>query len=306
MSSLIRIALLCRDSRLETALSTDLGLLGYEVSCLACDSSALGLIYCDPPHIMICEFDESDRQCRELLRQLRSDNFFSTIPVLALVDSTLSAEFDWCAALFDDFLQKPVNPSELGMRLKLSQSRMMRVFDNNPLTRLPGNTSIQTAIEAAMGMPSVVCYTDINHFKPYNDVYGFSHGDEVLRMLGRLISNAVQDSGGGFCGHIGGDDFVFIIPVERTDEVCRMVIDHFDQITCNLFEDDVRRRGYYLGTNRKGEKENIPLLSVSIAVVNMQSPAICHSGKVAEVAAELKHLAKESVGSCYVTDRRDA
>lgn len=100
--------------------------------------------------------------------------------------------------------------------------------------------------------------------------------------------NAVKDAGEGFCGHIGGDDFVCIVPLDQAESVCQTIITHFDMIVLNLFDEDTKRRGYYYGANRKGENENIPLLSVSIGVVPMNMPKLTHTAKVAEVAAELE------------------
>jgi diguanylate cyclase (GGDEF)-like protein len=213
-------------------------------------------------------------------------------------------EFDWEKCQLDDVIAMPLDYGELFCRITLALSRLKRIFDNNPLTRLPGNTSIQRAIEDAMGHPMAVCYVDINHFKPYNDVYGFSHGDEVIRMTARIMFNAVRDGGGGFSGHIGGDDFVCVVPYERAEAICSTIISHFDLIVQDLFDDETKKRGFYAGTNRKGENENIPILSVSIGVVRMDSPVIQHAAKVAEVAAELKKMAKESAGSCSVFDQR--
>jgi diguanylate cyclase (GGDEF)-like protein len=149
-----------------------------------------------------------------------------------------------------------------------------------------------------------VCYIDINHFKPYNDVYGFSRGDEVLRMVARLMFNAVKESGGGFAGHIGGDDFVFIVPLVQAEPVCKTIIGNFHIIAADLFEEREKSDGYYIGTNRKGQEEKIPLISIAIAVVPTDAAKLNHYGKVAEVAAELKAMAKKSNESCYVVDRR--
>jgi diguanylate cyclase (GGDEF)-like protein len=214
--------------------------------------------------------------------------------------------FKWEECLLDDYVHLPLDFNELFCRISLSLSRLKRIFDNNPLTRLPGNTSIHRAIEDAMGRDVAVCYVDINYFKSYNDVYGFSHGDEVIRMLSRIMFNAVRDSGGGFSGHVGGDDFVCIIPISSVDGVCQTIIAYFDQIVLDLFDEETKSQGYYEGVNRKGEPEQIPLLSVSIGVVLMNSPQILHHAKVAEVAAELKKLAKNSSGSRYVVDHRKA
>jgi diguanylate cyclase (GGDEF)-like protein len=276
---------------------------GYHVSVISKPSTALGNFYSDPPDLVIADLSAPLAGCQELLVTMRSDSFFSPVPIIGIF-SVCNEQNCWQDFPLDDFVTTPVDFGELFSRINLCFSRIKRIFDNNPLTRLPGNTSIQRAIEDAMGWPLSVCYVDINHFKPYNDVYGFSHGDEVIRMISRIMSNAVRETGGGFSGHIGGDDFVFIVPIERTEQVCQTIINHFDQIVLTLFDDQIRADGFYKALNRKGEEDHIPLLGVSIAVVHMNSTGITHAAKVAEVAAELKKLAKQNKNSCFVTERR--
>lgn len=304
MSQPIRISLVSSDSSLSSHIQLRLHSKGYQTTCITCVDSVLGTFYSDPPDLLIVDLSADFTACTSIIATLRSDSFFSAIPIIGLVNAIDNDTFGWEHCPLDDFICLPINFNEIFCRISLAISRIKRIFDNNPLTRLPGNTSIQRAIEDAMGKPSTVCYLDINHFKPYNDVFGFSHGDEVIRMVARIMSNAVRDSGGGFSGHIGGDDFVFILPFDRTEAVCQTIIDHFEQIVLDLFDDETKLRGNYPGENRKGEKEEIPLLSISIGAVPMNSPKISHFAKVAEVAAELKNLAKNSAKSCYVIDQR--
>ncbi len=298
-----RIALISSDQAAATLLQLRLQSKGYQVAVVEKIVAALGAFYSDPPDLIIVDFSAPCTGCREMLMTVRSDSFFSPIPIIGIFPLTAEQE-SWDDFPLDDFITLPVNFSELFSRITLSLTRIKRIFDNNPLTRLPGNTSIQRAIDESMGWPLAVCYVDINHFKPYNDLYGFSHGDEVIRMLARIISNTVRETGGGFCGHVGGDDFVLIVPRERAEQVCGTVITHFDQIVQTLFDEATKQRGYYLALNRKGEEDHIPLLAISIAIVPMDSPAITHAARVAEVAAELKKLAKQNNGSSYVIDRR--
>ena len=299
-----RITVVSSDTQLASIIELRLQSKGYQAACLNCVDTVLGVFYSDPPDLLIIDLSSNTDSASKIVSTLRGDCFFSAIPIIGLIPEFENDAFQWEISALDDFVYLPVNFSELSSRITLSQARIKRIFDNNPLTRLPGNTSIQHAIEDAMGKPLMVCYLDINHFKPYNDVYGFSHGDEVLRMTARIMFNAVRESGGGFCGHIGGDDFVCIVSSERAESVCQTIIKHFDMIVRDMFDEETKMLGFYAGSNRKGEKEDIPLLSMSIAVVPMDMPKIQHSAKVAEVAAELKKLAKDSAGSRYVIDQR--
>jgi len=302
-----RIAILSRDQDLCRRLELRLQSKGFQVVSLPEPSLVLGFIYSDPPDVMIIDLTREDPAFHAVLADLKQDNYFSVIPLIGLVDQADVESFAWEQRPIDDFIAHPVGYPELFSRIMLSLQRIQRIFDNNPLTKLPGNTSIQQAIERALGKPMAVCYIDINNFKPYNDTYGFSRGDEVLRMVARIMANAVRESiAGGFVGHIGGDDFVFILPLAQAEEVCKTMIDNFTIIVSDLFADEDKARGYYVAKDRKGEPQQIPLLGISIAVVPTDNPLMQHAGKVAEIAAELKKLAKKSNKSTYVIDRRRA
>lgn len=303
MQQQVRIAFISSQPQLSSLLQLRLQSKGYQVMVVEKTAAALGAFYSDPPDLIIVDFSSPCVGCRDMLFMVRSDSFFSPIPIIGIFPTDDEQE-SWEDFPLDDFVTTPIGFAELVSRISLALSRIKRIFDNNPLTRLPGNTSIHRAIEESIGLPLAVCYVDIDHFKPYNDVFGFSHGDEVIRMLARIMSNAVRESGGGFSGHVGGDDFVFIVPRERAEQTCTTIINHFDQIVQTLFDEETKGQGYYLALNRKGEKERMPILGVSIAVVPMAVPSITHAARVAEVAAELKKLAKGQEGSSFVVDRR--
>ena len=304
MAPPVRITILSSDVQLASHIQLRLHSKGCHASVMPCDATALGIFYADPPDLLIADLSTEIACSLGIIATLRSDSFFSTTPIIGIFSAHDGDMLDWERFPLDDFVTLPLKFNELFSRITLALSRLKRIFDNNPLTRLPGNTSIQMAIEAALGTETAVCYVDINHFKPYNDAYGFAHGDEAIRMTARIMFNTVRDSGGGFCGHIGGDDFVCIIPLDQAETVCQTIINHFDMIALDLFDEETRQRGYYFGTNRKGENENIPILSISIGVVPMNMPKLQHAAKVSEVAAELKKMAKDSSNSCYVIDKR--
>jgi diguanylate cyclase (GGDEF)-like protein len=299
-----RITVYSPDPGFASSLEIRLQSRAYQVLTHHTLSPLLGFIYSDPPDLIIIDVSSPNKEIRSLVQSLKSDSYFSAIPVIGLIDAADPDQFPWDDFQLDDFVFLPIKFTELFIRIELSIRRIQRVFDNNPLTRLPGNTSVQTAIADAIGKPMAVCYIDINNFKPYNDVYGFSRGDEVLRMLGRIMSNAVKETGGGFAGHIGGDDFVFIVSMERAENVCTTIIENFATIALDLFKKEERENGYFTALNRKGQKERFPLLSIAISVVPTDQPKICHCGKVSEMAAELKVIAKKSGKSCYVLDKR--
>jgi GGDEF domain-containing protein len=305
MNPKLRIALLSHNATLHKHMGLRLQSKGYQVVTLPEPSMVLGFIYTDPPDLIIIDLSAPDQQFYDILRDLKQDNYFSVIPVIGLIAEPATESFDWPKYQLDDFVSFPIKYPELFSRIRLSHQRIQRIFDNNPLTKLPGNTSIQRAIAEALGQPMAVCYIDINNFKPYNDTFGFARGDEVLRMVARIMSNTVRGTKeGSFVGHIGGDDFVFVVPTQYAEPACQTIIANFNIIVSDLFDDEEKARGFYLAQDRKGDAVNVPLLGISIAIVPTDNPQILHAGKVAEIAAELKKLAKRQPESCYVIHRR--
>lgn len=305
MTTKFRIVLISQDKVLSDVMELRLQGKGYQVVTLAHFSEVLGIIYSDPPDIIIIDLTTLNPENRTVIKGLKDEGYFSLIPVIGLLQGSQEETIAWDQYPIDDFLNLPLRYSELFTRITLSIHRIQRVFDHNPLTKLPGNISIQRAVERAIGKAMGVCYLDINNFKPYNDTYGFARGDEVIRMVARIISNAVKEAGGeGFSGHIGGDDFVFIVPMDLAEPICKTILNNFNTIVSDLFGEQEKAKGHYMAKDRKGQEKEFPLLGIAIAIVPTFGSKIEHYGKIAEVAAELKCYAKKSSESRYVIDRR--
>ncbi|MDP3766383.1 MAG: diguanylate cyclase, partial [Dehalococcoidia bacterium] len=208
----------------------------------------------------------------------------------------------------DDYVLKPFEPVELLARVKMVLRRTAQDMDANPLTRLPGNISIQRELERriAAGGPIAVAYVDLDRFKAFNDHYGFSRGDEVIKLTARVLLDAAKAHGTpqDFVGHIGGDDFLLMTSVARSVPVCEAIVAAFDAMARQLYDETDRARGYLLHTDRRGQTVKIPLVSVSIALVTNEERPLTHPGQVAEIGAELKAYAKQFDRSLYVKERR--
>ncbi len=301
-----RIALLSRDTDLVEHLAIRLQSRGDHVIRLSDGSQMLGIMFADPPNLVLMDLSRPDSGSATLLRDLRDDSYFSAIPIIGLVEGTALETSHWGAMPIDDFVTLPVHYPELFSRLDLAGERIARVFDNNPLTRLPGNTSIQRAIEQSLGTEVAIGYLDIDRFKPFNDHYGFDRGDEILRMLARILSNAVKEgTPGGFVGHIGGDDFVFIVPIDRMEPTCQTIITRFTLVVTDCFPAEDKARGHYVARDRQRRVRQIPFPSLSIGVVHANHSSAHHAAELVGIATAMKNLAKRAPGSCHVVDRRN-
>ncbi|MBK7765003.1 MAG: diguanylate cyclase [Sulfuritalea sp.] len=175
----------------------------------------------------------------------------------------------------------------------------------NPLTRLPGNVPTNQCIDHLLAAqePFAVAYCDLDHFKPFNDVYGYVRGDDVIRLTARILSEAC-DTERDYVGHIGGDDFVLVFRSEDWRARCERALRMFGEEILGFFSRDDIERGGYVTENRKGDMEFHPLTSLSIGVAELKSGTFQSHLGVAVVAAEVKKKAKAIKGnSLYVNQR---
>jgi len=152
-----------------------------------------------------------------------------------------------------------------------------------------------------------VCYFDLDNFKPYNDVYGFNKGDEVIRFIGTLLKeHTAHYDPRAFIGHIGGDDFVVVCRSVEVEEYCRTIISSFEGSIGQFHDAEDIKAGSYQSSDRKGHTRRYPLLSISIGAVTTQHRKFSSYGHLVSVASEVKRKAKEIGGSCFLIDKRQS
>ena len=182
---------------------------------------------------------------------------------------------------------------------------------SSPLTGLPGNRSIERWILRAFDQRDAhVLYADLDRFKEYNDCYGFLRGDELIRCLARVLLRVLHTlSTEANLGHIGGDDFVIVSPAvvraEQVEALCRQ----FDLEKIEFFDPGDVERGFFRATDRRGQEVEVPLVTLSVAVVPCDAMRSTeHPGALAQMAASLKRKVKEmttnSRKSEYLFERR--
>lgn len=306
-----RIFLLCEDPDLVSVFR---GLWPAEDMDWEIFESGLALLeklFVDPPHMVITSSTSRDMSAEELVAVIKNENVYRQVRTVMLLDAeAVNAGIDWQKLKADDYLLLPPStPAALRTRLELVFFRSTNSLDANPLTRLPGNVSIIQTLEqyAREGRDFAMAYADIDHFKSFNDRYGFARGDEALLMTARVISATVKniDATPNFVGHVGGDDFVFILPSEVISTACEEIISAYDTIVPSFYDERDRLNGYIDSIDRHGNIERFPLLSISIAVVFNEGRHPKPFSELSHIAGQVKHQAKSRQGSSYVLDRRN-
>ncbi len=268
---------------------------------------ALDFIYNSVPDLIIVDIPEEASSDAQILNDLKSDPIFGQIPVIAIFPDEFRIQ-SWEQLYTDDFVRRSMVESELKNRIDLGLSRSERIVEINPLTRLPGNITITRQIQRRLDRRETfaVGYADIDFFKPFNDKYGFSRGDEVLKMVGRLILNIVKEhqAQGSFVGHVGGDDFIFIMDFEAIENTAHRITEYFDKLIVTFYDYDDRTNGQISSIDREGKEKIFPLMTLSIGISHNKYREFAHYSEISQVASEMKHFSKTSSGSCFRIDRR--
>ncbi|MEA1920585.1 MAG: EAL domain-containing protein [Campylobacterota bacterium] len=167
--------------------------------------------------------------------------------------------------------------------LKIAFERNIEIAkDQNPLSKLPGNSKIEAfileAIEHKNFQTYHLLYCDFNDFKPFNDTYGFRQGDRAIVMFAELIRGVMDKS--SLNAHIGGDDFFIGYISKSFEEVyeqAHYLQNEFKKSASSLYNKEDRSKGYISAKDRFGVERNIELLSVSIAIVEVNNRDAQHS-----------------------------
>src|ERR687891_656169 len=262
---------------IEAALRTE----GHEVVTATTGWETLRVAREQLPWLIIVDATMPDVSGYEICRRLRSDWHFAARSIILLASDSPKQRSLGLAAGADDFVLKPLDLVELADRVRLTQRRLAEMRSSSPLTGLPGNVYIQRELErrvAAGGLVALL-YVDLDHFKAYNDHYGF-------------------------LGHVGGDDFVILARADEAERIAQDVISGFETIVTDLYEPEDAVRGWFEVTDRRGNKRRQGLLTISTGVATSLGRTIEDHRRLVDLASEMKEFAKSRLGNYVAVDRR--
>jgi diguanylate cyclase (GGDEF)-like protein len=180
--------------------------------------------------------------------------------------------------------------------------------DESPLTGLPGNGRAQEEIETRVvsGQEFALLLTDLDHFKAFNDHYGFPRGDEVIQSVANLLVEVAAEFAGedAFVAHLGGDDFAMLIPPASASMVADTVVQRFDEQAPSFFTGEDAERCWIEVLNRRGEPQRYGPITISIGVASTQRRRFAHFAEAIAVATEMRGYTKGTGASSWSVDRR--
>lgn len=262
------------------ALQAYLAQAGYRVLFIADQEAALMLARTEFPQSVILDLDTPGLDAAALIQQMRATPRTSHIHITLLTprgerEDKLTA----LAAGADEFLAKPVDVEELGLRVRNALRRAM--FDNlmNPVSGLPGprliEEQLRSLLRRAPGSEWAILRLSLNGFKQFGDVYGFLAGEEVLRFAAHLFGQSVDRLGtpDDFIGHNGGDSFVLITTPDRAAPLAAELCAHFDESVKAHYSFREREQGYLVLKDADGNERQAPLMTLAVhTMTNADGP----------------------------------
>ncbi|MEH7235107.1 GGDEF domain-containing protein [Bacillus sp. JJ1562] len=188
--------------------------------------------------------------------------------------------------------------------MKLAEIQIRNARYSNPLTGLPGNNVIKETLQEILTYKRFsVLYIDIDSFKAFNDTYGFSKGDELIKETAMILTDAIMttENEPSFIGHIGGDDFIATIPHHHYQSLCESIIAGFTDSLKIFYSQEDLVKGYVSGVSRQGVFEQLPLASISIAVIQNRKRPITSLEQLSLESAKVKSYCKTIKHSIYLT-----
>lgn len=299
------------DPFIARLLEIELKAAGYHVRVANDGEQALGLARERCPELVLADVMMPTMDGFELTRQLRQDSRTAGVSVIMLTARGLSADkLEGFSVGADDYIVKPFDTPELLARIRGVLRRAKEMRAQSPLTGLPGNVRIEEEIEGRIqaGDMFAVLYADLDHFKAYNDHYGFMRGDQAIQFTGRLVQDVALAVGGPdtFVGHVGGDDFVIVCEAGQAASVAGELVARFDREAPALYDPEDRDRGYVEVVNRRGEAQRFPVVTLSVGVATTERRRFQHYAEAVAVATEMKAFSKSKTtsGSSWSIDRR--
>lgn len=309
MSKNKKVLLVIEDQGLEKILTYLLKAWSYDVIICNEGNQALNVASQKYPDLIIMDAHLMHADGLKICKILKHDFITSYIPIIILIEKKqLRRNLLDIEQGVDDFLVKPPDPIDLEIRIALSMRSAAHQFHANALTKLPGNKSIEKRIKSRLEANEIFsfAYIDINNFKSFNDKYGYINGDRIILQTAKILTSAVKKYGqqGDFVGHIGGDDFVYITSPENEEMIAKECLHEFDRLIPLHYTPEDRKTGHIHAKDRSGHPRNIPLMGLSIAIVNNVNFRIHSIYQLIEVAFEIKNFLKKHPASNYLVNRR--
>jgi len=272
----------------------------YEAMTAPRGSTALEMCRRNMPDLILLDIMLPDMDGYAICQALRSNLRTSHIPIIFL---TARGEKEDKIQGFqlgaDDYIVKPFDIEELHLRVKRALERASFLNLTNPTTQLPGSKLIEEQMKRILTRHDwMMASIGLDFHSAFAQKYGDVEGENALRFVALLLNEAVNEKGGAedFIGHIGGNKFVLTARPERIRAICEYLMQKFDERVGTLYDYRDRKAGYIVVQNDSGEDVQVPLMRLSIGVLDGTKRTFSDIRELSEAAAEVQQQARKSGG----------
>ncbi len=267
---------------------------GHTVRVVPNGAEALYEVRANPPDLALLDFRMGKPDGLEVCRRIKSDPQFEHLPVVILTaDGDIEDRIRGFEAGANDYLAKPFDARELIARVRALLVLSEQTRGLNPTTGLPGGMLIEREFEQrrTAGVPFALCYLDLEHFKSFNDRFGFATANAVIEFVGAELRNVVAGTP-HFAGHIGGDDFILMCDQAVARPLADLIQARLREALIRYVPAEIVSKGVYQGRLRSGSEESVPLTRITAVVLYLDPSTMPSLTVLAETAAEGKSHAK--------------
>ncbi len=262
-----------------------------------------------PDLVIIDEDSLKNNDINTLISLLRKKSEYAIAPIVLISEQREKVhKLEILKKGIEFYIKKPIDADFFLFTIK----NISRLISANrcisALTGLPGNIQIENELKRRIASKKTyaVLYMDLDNFKAYNDKYGFTNGDDVIKFTSDIIQDAIQMYGkkGDFLGHIGGDDFVAVVDYENARKIAKAIVEQFDNGIKRYYTEEDVEKGWIKVANRKGKLEKYPLMTITVAMISNKYKKYTTTIEIGEDGANVKKKAKTIPGSTFLEDKR--
>lgn len=264
----------------------------FEVDVAPRGSVALEKTHHNLPHLIVLDIMLPDIDGFEVCRVLRTNIRTSHVPIIFLTQK--DERSDKLAGLelgADDYITKPFDIEELKLRVQRAITRSEQQSLTDPRSGLPSGRLIEEQLRRIIRQQNwALMDVRINHFEPFNEVYGFVAGDDVLQFTGMLINEVLDELGtpNDFIGHAGGDNFIIITAEDFASEIRQRMKGRFAEEVLSHYNFMDRDQGFIMAANSTGQTEKVPLMTLAAGLVSPKEYQFADIREITEMAAEAR------------------
>ena len=287
----------------DRSVSSSLEQAGFKIEIVNNISQAENLLKTIRPDLLLVHSDMTGDHGLNFCQFVKSSEISPRPIIVFLVDENKPDErIEVLRSGADDAVSFPMSGKEIAFRI-MAHLRRRQETHVNLLTGLPDSIIANRVLEHTLKEVNdwAVLSIDLDNLRVYNETYGESRGDQMIRALAAVLKSVLtQDD---FLAHRHSDDFILVTRNDRAEATAEEICRRFDFIGPRFYTKEDAQRSYVIGIGSKGIRRRVPLVSISIGVTAKGRRNFTSALEVLQIARDMRYLAKSKKGSDWVSDR---